>query len=126
MNKWWAYAGWIGIVVIALLFIQAGVLKLIGEQTTVEGFEQMGYPAWFRIAIGVLEITGAIALIIRASSRYGAVLLASIMVGAILSVLLKGQAGEGILPALFLCFLIWIAVVRKPTNRCKSKETMIS
>ncbi|MED4784740.1 DoxX family protein [Brevibacillus choshinensis] len=82
-----------------------------------EVFNKLGYPAWFRIVIGILEITGAIALLIRSSSRYGAIILALIMIGAMISSLVKGAAGDAIVPVIMLFLLVWIAVVRRPVNR---------
>lgn len=117
MDKLRKYAGWIGLAVIALIFIQAAVLKLMGVQVMVEVFNKLGYPAWFRIVIGILEICGAIALLIRSSSRYGAILLALIMIGAMISSLVKGASGEVIVPIIMLFLLVWIAAVRGPVNR---------
>ncbi|PUA36584.1 DoxX family protein [Paenibacillus elgii] len=117
MDKLWKYAGWIGLCLVALIFIQAAVLKLMGVQAMVEVFNKLGYPAWFRIVIGILEIAGAIALLIRSSSRYGAILLALIMIGAMISSLVKGAAGDAIVPVIMLFLLVWIAVVRGPVNR---------
>lgn len=117
MDKLRKYVGWIGLTVIALIFIQAAVLKLMGVQAMVEVFNKLGYPAWFRIVIGILEISGSIALLIRSSSRYGAILLALIMIGAMISSLVKEAAGDAIVPVIMLFLLVWIAVVRGPVNR---------
>jgi len=126
MDKLWKYAGWIGLAVIALIFIQAAVLKLMGVQAMIEVFNKLGYPAWFRIVIGILEISGAIALLIRSSSRYGAILLALIMIGAMISSLVKGASGEAIVPVIMLFLLVWIAVVRGPVNRHIAEQPQAS
>ncbi|MGG3471496.1 DoxX family protein [Neobacillus pocheonensis] len=126
MDKFWKYAGWIGLAVIALIFIQAAVLKLMGVQAMIEVFNKLGYPAWFRIVIGILEISGAIALLIRSSSRYGAILLALIMIGAMISSLVKGASGEAIVPVIMLFLLVWIAVVRGPVNRHIAEQPQAS
>lgn len=122
MSKWWKYLGWIGLILISLIFIQAGVLKLIGDQRMIETFNSFGYPAWFRIAIGMLEIAGAISLLIRHSSRYGTLLLAAIMIGAITSGFVTGRSGGALLEVILLCFLVGIAVARKPGLRHRSKK----
>ncbi|WP_200411894.1 DoxX family protein [Virgibacillus salexigens] len=127
MNKWRKYAGWVGLILMALIFILAGALKLMGVQVMVEIFDRLGYPAWFRIAIGVLEIVGAFALPIRHTSRYAAFLLALIMIGAITSTIINGQIVNVVLPVVLLFFLIWIAVVGKSVKYHKlNKETMTS
>lgn len=126
MDKLWKYAGWIGLAVIALIFFQAAVLKLMGAQVMIEVFNKLGYPAWFRIVIGILEISGAIALLIRSSARYGAILLALIMIGAMISSFVKGASGEAIVPVIMLFLLVWIAVVRGPANRHIAERTQVS
>jgi putative oxidoreductase len=122
MKKWRKYLGWMGIILISLFFLQAGILKLIGDPRMIETFNNFGYSAWFRIAIGMLEIVGAISLLSRYSSRYGALLLAAILIGAITSGLVAGRSDGALLEVILLCCLVWIAVARKPDLRHKSKK----
>jgi uncharacterized membrane protein YphA (DoxX/SURF4 family) len=122
MKKWRMFIGWIGLTLVSLMFLQAGVLKLIGDQRMIDTFNLFGYQAWFRILIGSMEVIGSIALFIRLSSRYAALLLASIMIGAIVSGLMAGQSGGAVLEVILLCCLIWIAVTRKPRLPRKLKH----
>lgn len=103
-------------------YIDLSVLKLIGEARTVAGFNQLGFPVRFRVAIGMLEMIGGIALLFRNSSRYGVMVLSTIMIGAIKSTLVLGQVWEVIMPAVMLCILAMIGVTRKPIRRVTHSE----
>ena len=88
---------------LALLFVVAGVPKLIGSAEVVAAFQHMGYSTGFRILIGVLEVGGGIALAIPALTLYAAAVLIVIMIGAIWSVL---QVGESFVPPLAVGVLL--------------------
>ncbi|WP_044640019.1 DoxX family protein [Risungbinella massiliensis] len=126
MNQWLKIAKWIGLILITLIFLQAGVLKLAGEPRTVAGFHQLGFPEWFRLMIGLFEIIGGIALLLRTSSRYGAILLSSIMIGAIITTLVLGQVWEVIIPSVMFCILVLIGIKRKPFRRFTRTEKKVN
>lgn len=50
--------------ILALLFLMAGFGKITGSKMHIEGFKKWGYPQWFRIVTGVIELGAAILLII--------------------------------------------------------------
>ena len=74
---------WVLSVVTAGMFILAGTLKLAGVEMQVQLFATIGIGQWFRYFTGLLEITGAIGLLIAALAPFAALLLATIMIGAI-------------------------------------------
>ena len=74
---------WILRVLLAVAFLAAGGSKLAGAPAMVEMFQKIGVGQWFRIVTGVLEISGAILLLIPRTTFYGAVLLLLVMVGAV-------------------------------------------
>ncbi|TYB71352.1 DoxX family protein [Nonomuraea sp. PA05] len=55
---------WVGQVLLAYQIGLGGVLKLIGDPTMVGMFEAIGAGQWFRYVVGVIEIAGAIGLLI--------------------------------------------------------------
>jgi len=57
-------AGWILAVFLALVFVLAGGIKLIGAPAMVQEFAQIGFGQWFRFVTGILEVAGAIGLLI--------------------------------------------------------------
>ena len=80
---------WILSVFLALEFLFAGGMKLIGNPQMVDQFNLVGLGQWFRYFTGTLEILGAIGILIPRFSRLAALLLAVIMVGAIIAVLAR-------------------------------------
>jgi putative oxidoreductase len=70
---------------VALAFIGAGGSKLAGVPVMVEMFDKVGLGQWFRYFTGLLEVAGAIGLLIPRYAIYAAVLLAIVMVGAIIA-----------------------------------------
>jgi putative oxidoreductase len=69
--------------ILAAAFLAAGSAKLAGVPYMVELFNQIGIGQWFRIVTGVVEVTGAIALVFPGLASIGAAWLASTMVFAV-------------------------------------------
>ena len=55
----------------------------------VSEFQAIGVGQWFRYLTGILEIAGAIALVLPRAVYYGAVLLVTVMTGALTAHLIK-------------------------------------
>ena len=73
---------WILAVLLAVVFVFAGGVKLLGTRAMVQEFAQIGIGQWFRYFTGILEVTGAIGVVIP-KYRFGAALqIAVVMVGA--------------------------------------------
>ena len=62
-----------------------GFLKLSGDAQLVGLFEAIGLGQWFRYLTGTLEVAGAILLLIPHTSGLGALLLAGVMTGAVVT-----------------------------------------
>lgn len=97
----------------ALVFLAAGGAKLAGAKQMVEQFEKVGMGQWFRYVTGLLEVGGAIGLLIPGYAFYAALLLAAVMVGATISQVTV-LAGSPITPILLLALTGAIAWLRKP------------
>ena len=69
--------------VIAAAFLAAGFAKLAGVPFMVDLFAQIGLGQWFRIVTGVVEVAGAVALLIPGLASIGALWLGATMVGAV-------------------------------------------
>jgi putative oxidoreductase len=72
-------------VLVALAFVAAGSGKLLASRDMVALFDAVGIGQWFRYVTGLLELLGALLLIIPAKTAFGAVLLAGVMVGAVVA-----------------------------------------
>ena len=69
--------------ILAAAFLAAGSAKLAGVPYMVELFNQIGLGQWFRLATGIVEITGAIALVFPGLASIGALWLGGTMVFAV-------------------------------------------
>jgi putative oxidoreductase len=70
---------------VALAFVAAGSGKLLGSPDMIALFEAVGIGQWFRYLTGLLEVLGALLLIVPGKTAVGAVLLACVMAGAVMA-----------------------------------------
>ncbi len=70
---------WVLQAVAALAFFAAGSAKLAGVAYMVQLFAQIGIGQWFRIVTGLVEVTGAIALVSPRLAALGGLWLAATM-----------------------------------------------
>lgn len=76
---------WVLQAVVALAFFAAGSAKLAGVAYMVQLFSQIGIGQWFRIVTGLVEVSGAIALVYpRLASLGGLGLAATMFVGTLI------------------------------------------
>ena len=101
-------ATWVLSGLIALVMIMAGGSKLAGAEDQVKGFAAMGFPTWFLYVTGLIEVVGAILLLIPRTAVFGVLLLGATMVGAVLSLLKMGDVAHAPIP---LAFLLVIALI---------------
>lgn len=105
---------WVLSVLLALMFFAAGLPKLLMVQAWVQKFVHWGYPGWFLPVIGSFEVAGATLLLIPKLVRYGALLLAAVMLGAAYTHI-RGSEGLQVLRP-FICLvclglLVWLRTV---------------
>ena len=72
-------------VLLALGFAFSGFAKFAGEATVVQMFDTIGWGDWFRYFTGVVEIAGAIGLLIPRMTGLAALGLVGVMVGALIT-----------------------------------------
>jgi hypothetical protein len=80
------------LVVVTLGFLFTGFFKLSGAQMMVDNFIRWGYPIWFMYTVAVLEVLGVIGLYVRQARTWALIGLSVLMVGAIGTHLLNGEA----------------------------------
>src|SRR3989449_5500073 len=76
---------WILQIAAAGMFLMVGFLKLSGDAQLVGLFEAIGLGQWFRYLTGALEVAGAILLLLPRTSGLGALMLAGVMTGAVVT-----------------------------------------
>jgi putative oxidoreductase len=72
---------WALAVMLILVFARAGWAKFDPGSGWARAFAFWGYPVWFRITIGVLELAAAALLLWPRTAAYGAALIVVIMLG---------------------------------------------
>jgi uncharacterized membrane protein YphA (DoxX/SURF4 family) len=105
---------WILSVLLAAVFATTGISKLIGtEPIGLQAAAMRGFPTWIRIVVGVVEIAGAIGLLIPPVAGIAAALLALLMIPATITQWISGEPGVFV-PVLLLALLLIVAWRRNP------------
>ena len=107
-------------VVLGLLFLVIGSMTVAGRKLFVENFRRFGYPQWFRIVTGSLEVLGGIGLLIGIWLPWLAALasagLTLVMLGAFLTEVRSREPLQKIvLPVVLGMLTIVVAVSYWPT-----------
>jgi putative oxidoreductase len=97
---------------LGMLFLFAGGSKLAGAPAMVALFDAIGVGHWFRFFTGLIEVVSAVALLVPALSPFAALLLASTMVGAIVTHLFI-VGGSPALPGVLLLGLLVVLWARR-------------
>jgi uncharacterized membrane protein len=79
------FALWALQALLAIMFAMAGASKVFGDPAMVEMFATIGIGQWFRYLVGVLEIAGALGVLVPRLSGLAALGLVCLMVGATLT-----------------------------------------
>lgn len=103
---------WVLQVAAAAMLGMAGLAKLTGNPDMVAMFGVIGVGQWFRYLTGGLEVLGAILLLVPALAGVGALMLAGVMVGAVLTHLFI-VGGSPAIPLVLLVVLAIIAYARR-------------
>lgn len=108
-------AAWILAVMMALCFVYAGGAKLIGMRGMVQEFEQIGFGQWLRFLTGILEVSGAIGILIPRFCFWSALQIAVVMVGATFTNLtILHMPTVAPLTAILLVLALTLAWLRRP------------
>src|SRR5471030_214070 len=91
MERFKITAAWVLSVVLAVGFLGAGGSKLAAQPFQVQLFQTLGYPGWFMYVTAILEIAGAIALLIPRYAVVGAGIIICVMLGALASLVTHAQ-----------------------------------
>ncbi|WP_342361639.1 DoxX family protein [Terrarubrum flagellatum] len=122
--RWRSYALWAVKALLAAAFLSAGGAKLLGASMMVETFDHIGVGQWFRYLTGLLEILGAAALLLPATSGVAALLLTCVMVGAVVTHVFL--IGGSFAPALLLLALNLVVAWNERERIASALETLQS
>jgi len=107
---------------LALVCLRSGWLKVAGSVFWVRDFHRWGYPDWFRIVVGIAELTSMALLLIPRFASYGASLFAVIMLGAVFTHATHHEFSRLPFNLLLLCLSLIIIIARKPNFIMRSQK----
>ena len=73
---------WLPVILLALIFAPQGWSKFFDDSGWARAFRHWGYPGWFRVLIGVMELSGVALLLLGRTAAFGALVLICVMLGA--------------------------------------------
>ena len=92
----------------AAMFLMAGAPKLTGVESMVHVFAVVGLGQWLRYFTGVLEVAGAVTLLVPALAGVGALWLTAVMAGAVIAHLTV-LGGNPVVPVALLVAMAIVA-----------------
>lgn len=108
---------WVVCGLVALAFLGAGGSKLAGVPMHVEHFDQWGYPQWFRIFVGGVEVTAGALLLVPRMASYAAAVLVLVMIGAVGTHVMHGEWMETAPPLILGGLSAWAGLMRRSMRR---------
>ena len=106
---------------LGLVGVAVGGAKVTHQEDQVEDFQRFGYPQWFRILTGLIEIGAGLALLaglvwLAEFTVAGGILLSSVMVGAVATHVRTGDPlSKTAVPAVLFAFTAGLLVIRDVT-----------
>ena len=73
---------WVLAALLIFVFARAGLAKFDSASGWSRAFAHWGYPVWFRVLIGVLEVSAAALLLWPRTAAYASVIIIVVMLGA--------------------------------------------
>jgi uncharacterized membrane protein YphA (DoxX/SURF4 family) len=100
---------WTLSILLAAIFVVMGIPKLLGTETIgLQAAAMRGFPSFIRIAVGVAETVGGIALLLPPIATTAAICLAAAMVPATITQIMSGEAGVWV-PIVLCAALLYVA-----------------
>ncbi|MGH7256421.1 MAG: DoxX family protein, partial [Nitrospirales bacterium] len=103
---------WTMTAVLVGFYLLAGATKLGSHPAQPSNFVRWGYPFWFQYVVGVVELGGALLLLVPRVAAVGVLLLGLTMIGAALTHVVHGEMEAVPVPLALLLFLAVIGYTR--------------
>jgi putative oxidoreductase len=108
-------AVWTLQVLLAVFYLLQAGMKLSGSPAWIARFQRWGYPEHFYLVVGVIELLGAVALVVPRLTRIGAGALTVVMIGATATHLLHREPQA--ISALVLIGLLAIVIYARQSQK---------
>jgi putative oxidoreductase len=121
-----ALGPWIPAVLLVLIFAPQGWSKFFDDSGWAGAFRHWGYPDWFRITIGVLELAAVALLLAGRTAAFGALIIIVVMLGGMATHLIfdGGRHMTSEVVPLVLATIVLVVrrsqlsgILRRPTRR---------
>ncbi len=76
-----AIGPWIPAILLVLIFAPQGWAKFDDASGWARAFRHWGYPTWFRVTVGVTELSAVVLLLLGRTAALGAILIVVVMLG---------------------------------------------
>ncbi|WCM22878.1 DoxX family protein [Paraburkholderia bryophila] len=96
--------------IVAILFAVAGMVNLAGRGAVKRDFARWGYPTWFHLLCGALELSSAALIAGQQTRGLGLALAGAIMIGALFTLVRNREPFRHLAPALLFSALVVVTV----------------
>ena len=110
---------WLLSAFLVLVFVNAGYPKFSDSSRWTEAFAAWGYPVWFRVFVGAVEVLGAALLLVPRTAIYAAAALSVIMLGGMGTHIFHGDPAAIYHEAIPLALLATVAYLRRREPKVK-------
>jgi len=93
---------------LATIFLGFGFSALLGQENVRQAFFTWGYPDWFRLAVGFVEIVAGGCLLIQPATPIAAGVLVLLMLGAMGTHIRAGEYPYALIPLILGAILAFI------------------
>jgi uncharacterized membrane protein YphA (DoxX/SURF4 family) len=101
---------------LGIAFLMVGGIKLTGDQKMKEGFARSGYPYWFLIVTGLVEVIGAVAMLVGlfypVLTLFAVIWLGATMVGALYTHFIRAKDNRWQPAAIMLALLLVVGYLQ--------------
>jgi uncharacterized membrane protein YphA (DoxX/SURF4 family) len=111
--RWADVATWALQIGLAAMYLMSAVPKFVADPAAVAGFAALGIDPTGMLLIGVLEVAGAVGLLVPRLSGLAAAGLVALMVGAVAFTVVGVGAAAALLPAVLGVLAAVVAWVRR-------------
>jgi len=114
-------------ILLASLFLYQGIDKFSDRRLWLRLFEEIGFGQWFRYFTGVVEISGALMLLVPRATLVGVGLLVCTMIGALLvHAFVMGLGPQTVFVAVLLALLCGIGVRHISRKKLKEGQALVA
>ena len=100
---------WVPRIAMSLFFLSFGSQKFT-DAYWIGVFATIGFGDWFRYVTGLMQVGGALLLLVSRTALAGAVILATTMIGAMLAwIFFLESPGSAVIPAVIFAMLVALA-----------------